>query len=617
MVVAAGAGCSVQTGGATDGQETASIGQFISTPLSSAHAVTFDSTLAHEEVDIVMNDETAEIYINPADSSLMVNGVQAIDTAHSNTVAIAAGSKANIKVIKVTDTVGTHGDILILNYVNGVFGIGTTLAAGTQISLKSGSTNTLIVKATALADSYAIGPTGTPAVGTAGISLTAGAKTPLAPTLDITTANVGAYDFFMNDGNDTFTSNAAVTGHAFGSSSTTTIAIYGGNGDDTLIESAAATPKETFSGGPGNDTVDYSLRTAPVYVAVDSTGLMTSGASPLLTVCSIDHTVAGATEADVILDADIILGGSGNDILMGDKSGVVTLNGGLGNDLFCEGTDAYKNGTDTIVGGGGADSVDYSMRHTGTLSVTLDGKTKSGDPTGNGTAMVHGENDILGADVQNIYLGSGGTAMAPSVYTGNTLNNTFFAGTGGYATVNGSDGNDTLDEGTDATSTVTGVCLVGDMVLPVCPANNAANETFNGGKGIDTVDYHKRSTALTVKMDGATHSGATSEVDVVGLDVENVYGGSAADHLEGNLLDNDIEGNGGGDTLCGLLGNDTLLGNTAPGDSTAGDAAHLHGNDCADAVAEPAAFNMCLHTGTDSSATPVAANTANCQFVSQ
>jgi hypothetical protein len=623
MVSASGVACSVDTGSQTDAQ---SVGQYISTPLSTANAVKYDTTSAKNEVDIIMAGETAEIYVNPADSSLMVNGQQAKDAAHGNAIAIAAGSKANIKTIKVTDTAGTKADILILNYLNGVFGLGTLVpasgmtpaayTAGTQITLSPamGVTNTLIVKGTALADSYAIGQTG--------ISLTGAAK---APTLDVTTTNVTAFNFFLGDGDDSFTSNGttAVTGAAFSGMSAPTIAIFGGNGNDTLNESAAATPNETFSGGPGTDTVDYSARTAAVYVRVDSTGTAKSGASTL-TDCT--YVAASVTEGDFILDADVIKGGTGDDVLMGDKTGSFTLNGGPGNDRFCEGDDTFKSATDTLVGGGGVDAVDYSLR-ANTLSVTLDGKTKSGDATANSGAKVTGENDLVGADVMNVYIGKGGSAMTPSVYNGNILNNTFFAGIGGVATVNGSDGDDTLDEGTDVGSTVTGVCDPTMMTLPACPANNAASETFNGGKGTDTVDYRKRTTALTVKMDGTTKGGASGEQDIIAaLDVENLYGGTAADVLQGNALDNDIEGGGAGgsgnDIVCGGQGNDTLIGNT----SATTDNEDLHGGDCTcttsmgtttcvDASTETGAFNLCFATG--ASGTPTVANSQNCQFVSQ
>jgi Ca2+-binding RTX toxin-like protein len=336
--------------------------------------------------------------------------------------------------------------------------------------------------------------------------------------------------------------------------------------------------------------VDYSARPAthPVIVAIDPTGTTT----PSGQMTTPGTFSAGVSENDYILDAEVIKGSLGNDYLSGGPAGTsATLNGGLGNDTFMQG--AAAGGADTMVGGGGTDVVDYSLR-TASLTVVMDGKTASGDPTANSGA---GEADIVGLDVANMMLGSGG-----GTYTGNLLNNTFFASTAGSSVVNGGLGDDTLNEGLDAA--------------------NGGSETFNGGAGIDTVDYSGRVTGtLVVKMDGATPGGdsAGTEQDVIGTDVENLYGGAGADSLEGNANDNDIEGNGGGDTICGDDGNDTLLGNKAVGNATLANAAQLHGGDCAD-DADPG-YNICLNTGTHKTTgvpdySPAASGSQNCELVS-
>jgi hypothetical protein len=640
MVSAFGAGCSVQS----DAPKTATTTQFISTPL--AATPTFVVTPpASGIVTVTMNDEVAEIYLNPADSSLMINGVQAKSGA--GVLAYGSGAKANIATLIVKDTAGTRGDILILNYVNGVFGLGTVAAgpvftAGTQLALAPagmGVSNTLIVKATTAADNYAAGQSG--------ISLNNGAHVaPAVPSRDIAgytsgtpagtaLTSINAYEFFLSDGDDVFTSSATTaTGAVF---ATPTVGIFGGNGNDTLNEGAVVTPNETFSGGSGVDTVDYSLRTTPVWVAVDAAGIKKSGAATLTT-CT--WVLGGqSVEVDTILDADVIKGGTGDDFLASDHVSppgsttlvplVYTLNGGLGNDRFCQGNDANFNSGDSMVGGGGIDTVDYSAR-ANLLKVDMGGTIKSGDiALGNASATVKGENDVIAADISNVAMGSGGTAYtnvvpgvytAASVYTGNPLDNTFFAGTGGFAVVNGLAGNDTLDEGTDLTSTVVGAGACDPVGPPICADNSVASEMFFGGAGLDSVDYRKRAIGVYLKMDGAFKGGAGviaggtgtgTESDVLGIDVENLYGGAGADHLEGNLLDNDIEGRGGGDTVCGGLGNDTLIGNITPADAAS--TAFLHGNDCADAVAESGAFNLCLLTGT--TGTPAAVNSQNCQFV--
>src|ERR1019366_2098765 len=246
-----------------------------------------------------------------------------------------AGSKANVKSIVVTCTGVVDGDVVILNYVNGLFGLGTATTVGTAVTFAPSVPNVLIVKGTAAADNVA--------AGSGGISLN-NAK----PTKDITFTNAPALSVFLGAGDDKFTgSGNAVFAGVF----PTAISIYGGAGNDTLIEGAAQTPTETFSGGPGTDTVDYSLRLAasPVSVAIDPLGIITSGGGAK----SVGDPTQGATEGDIILDADVIIGSAGADQMMGGMARSVTLNGGPGKDTFGQGGPGYLHGTGLLVGGGG------------------------------------------------------------------------------------------------------------------------------------------------------------------------------------------------------------------------------------------------------------------------
>ena len=103
----------------------------------------------------------------------------------------------------------------------------------------------------------------------------------------------------------------------------------------------------------------------------------------------------------------------------------------------------------------------------------------------------------------------------------------------------------------------------GDYILD--GGNN--NDAMNGGNGIDTADYSARAVTVTVTTGDATANDGSTNVDAatgtgpavnnVALDVENVLGGSAADSLSGaDLVNNVLTGNGGGDTLNGLSGDD-------------------------------------------------------------
>jgi Ca2+-binding RTX toxin-like protein len=158
--------------------------------------------------------------------------------------------------------------------------------------------------------------------------------------------------------------------------------LSGGAGDDTL---RGGTGNDTFNGGAGSDTIDYSERSGIVTVTLGTT---TAGAGG----------VSG--EADVVaIDIENVKGGTGNDIITGNDSanefwggdGDDTLTGGKGDDIFHEDAietdpvgapgvfDKDDNGGDTIDGGDGTDTVDYSQRlNTTPVKVTLNGTADDG-----------------------------------------------------------------------------------------------------------------------------------------------------------------------------------------------------------------------------------------------
>jgi hypothetical protein len=107
--------------------------------------------------------------------------------------------------------------------------------------------------------------------------------------------------------------------------------VSAGDGNDRVVAGAEAERAETdsYDGGAGFDTLDYSLRTTPIFAA------------------KIGTTGGAGGEDDGIANFERILGGSGNDSILGFSS-----NGGPGNDVLTGG-----DGGDTIVGGTGADTI--------------------------------------------------------------------------------------------------------------------------------------------------------------------------------------------------------------------------------------------------------------------
>ena len=211
--------------------------------------------------------------------------------------------------------------------------------------------------------------------------------------------------------------------------------LQGGDGDDLLDGSSGA---DDIAGGSGNDTVDYSLRGQSVNVSLD------------------DQPGDGeAGEGDnVHSDVDSIVGGSGNDRLVGNSRNN-TIQGGPGDDRIDGGL-----GADAMAGGPGIDTVDYSSR-TSPVTVSLDDQANDGQP---------GEHD----NVQNaIDIVRGGRA-------GDTL-----SGNDGSNTLYGGPGNDTI-KGYGADDVLSGEAGADHI------SGGAGRDRIDGGADNDSIDARDR-----------------------------------------------------------------------------------------------------------------------------
>lgn len=447
------------------------------------------------------------------------------------------------------------------------------------------------------------------------------------------TASAGiAFTLFGGDGNDVLTGgdkgDKILGGEgadtlAGGGGASTVIAdrdrLFGEAGADVITQGDANNGRDDIYCGteavidpaaPVKDTVSYALRgTAAVRDATSSTTIgNTDGERVILTLADfsvadsnadgipndVDDGFGGAAdgypdysandgqtnealaltlEKDSIAgDCEIIVGGADNDILTGSPAddtvsggaGDDTLVGGQGNDVLNgdDGDDLLDDGAviaspgttggDVFNGGLGTDTVNYLGRSLAGVVVTMNGT----DPDDGQS----GEADDVQSDVENLI----GTAQVDDI-TGNDLGNVI-SGKAGNDLLHGGKGNDTFFE---------------DY------ASNGG-DSFEGGAGVDTVDYsHRTAAGVWVTMsdevanDGAASAlptrtvtnqatilgleavvslGTSTENDNVLEDVENVNGTQVNDDITGNALDNSIEGNAGADFLFGLAGNDVLYG---------------------------------------------------------
>ncbi len=125
------------------------------------------------------------------------------------------------------------------------------------------------------------------------------------------------------------------------------------------------------------------------------------------------------------------------------------------------------------------------------------------------------------------------------------------AGGAGNDTVVAGNGNDNVNAGDGA-----------DLIIG---GDGAGNDSYDGGKGIDTVKYTSALAAITVNLTrGSATSTAGNDAAGIGTDrlrgIENLIAGDFADTLIGSKDANAIDAGAGDDTIDGGLGKDTLTG---------------------------------------------------------
>lgn len=238
-------------------------------------------------------------------------------------------------------------------------------------------------------------------------------------TIDASAYGWGAVYLYGGDGDDTLVGTAANdflrgdAGNDVLHGGPGSDQLWGGSGDDLFFgendgdimwAEATADGGDEFYGGAGSDWVTYENRSTPVTVTVGN-GLADDGA---------------ASEQDNIdLDVENVKGGAGDDNLTGSPSddflsgegGDDVINGGGGDDVLY----GY-DGSDTLIGGPGNDLL-YGISGIDDLS------------GGGGDDVLYGGdgNDTLSGQAGNDYLS--GEANDDSI-TGGTGVDEFFGGTG-------------------------------------------------------------------------------------------------------------------------------------------------------------------------------------------
>ncbi len=273
--------------------------------------------------------------------------------------------------------------------------------------------------------------------------------------------------------------------------------IIGTAGDDLLVGSLCA---DDIDGRDGNDNIDSRGGSDTV-----------SGGD------GNDHIVAGSGN-------DIIMAGNGHDIVLGGL-GDDQIWGGDGNDRLLG-----DEGHDTVFGEGGDDAI--SGGEGNDLLFGGDGNdTVAGDL---GRDTIHGEsgNDTLdGGGDNDIVLGQAGQDI-----------------------VDGGAGNDFVSGGEDVD-----VVRGGDGADIVAGEADQVADSYDGGTGIDNLDYSAVLHGTTINLDQGMASSAEIGNDVIS-GFEILTAGAGNDQILGSGGDDTIYGNAGDDLIEGADGNDILSG---------------------------------------------------------
>lgn len=344
--------------------------------------------------------------------------------------------------------------------------------------------------------------------------------------------------------------------------------LNGGAGNDKFSMSAANC-SFVVSGGAGTDTIDFSARTADLVLSLDGTA---NDGDPLAN--------AGAGEKGNInaADVELVLGGSGGDVITASTSGA-ELHGGAGDDTLngAAGADTLVGdaGGDILNGGAGDDLVVESPVFSLVSSTLASASTIT--PSLSGTPSAY-DNVIVEITTGGT---TGGVAISYKVSKDN--------GATWPTVVAGASAATIVVDGVTLSLGNPKVATAGDVISwqQFAPTSGDGDDLINGGAGNDKVDYSGRSADLTITLCvDAALTGAPSanpmpaecadsdgdpllpEDDNV-VNLEWLVGGSGADTLtgasgnetiEGGADDDAIHGGDGDDVLYGDAGDDTLYG---------------------------------------------------------
>ncbi|MBY5720068.1 cadherin-like domain-containing protein [Rhizobium leguminosarum] len=273
--------------------------------------------------------------------------------------------------------------------------------------------------------------------------------------------------------------------------------ILGTAGDDLLVGSNCA---DDIDGRVGNDNIDARGGSDTVSGGDGHDNIMAGSGNDIVFAGDGDDVVLAG------LGDDQIWGGAGNDRLYGEE-GRDSIFGDAGDDVLSGGA-----GNDMLRGGDGHDLL-------------------AGDADNDVIDGEGGDDRLDGGDGEDILLGHKGTDSLD--------------GGAGDDVLSGGDDRDTVkgDSGDDT--------IIGDA--------DRTNDSYDGGSGIDLLDYSALAEAVEINLANGTASGAEICNDSIS-NFEIVRAGSNDDSITGSAEAEEIHGNEGIDHLRGGAGTDLVEG---------------------------------------------------------
>jgi Ca2+-binding RTX toxin-like protein len=419
----------------------------------------------------VKDGESALIALRPTDSVVTVNGhIFSGTTDSGNPCEIPSTGTMIILADSGSGAMHTLGRSIILDYLNGLFMLGTSTAPGIRIDLTltgdTGALNWLKVRGSDGVDNLAIGAGTTTGYASLNVNArttatsaatqvggTGGVTVALDNIADVNFKVVGNVMMSVGLGDDRID---GTTGVGIGTAYAAPLQLFGGDGADTLIGGNGADTisggamADTMSGCAGNDTYDMGAAAAgadiitqicPVTPALTSEGADTVDyhARTVALAVNLSHTLTNTTPAmDTTLSgessgdgahisdkiANVTLGAGDDAITIGTSSTTVhKVFGGPGDDTFTGGlaTDIFDGqaGDDTCVGNGSI--MDYHLRSTA-LAVSICNGTSVACGTTAATDANDGELSVTrtGTGAATVAPGSTGTNLVTITGTGFT-----------------------------------------------------------------------------------------------------------------------------------------------------------------------------------------------------